>query len=147
MVCDKQINLDDLKLNYENKVKNEMLKERMQNKEIAKKIFDYYDERSATLNSMNDNERKKYLKNELKYIKKTFNRTFLQDYISSSDDFFPENILFNIIDKKIILNKDEVDDSKIIYNEKFFKWSKDLSIVRALSNYFYNESGVRIINP
>ena len=143
-VCDKQINLDELKQNYDNKLKDDLIKERKEKKELAQSFFDFYANRLATLNSLDDKKRVKYLMNELKYVKKNYNHSFCQEYVSKSDKFISENVIFNIIDKKIILNRDEVDESKIIYVENFYDWSSDRKLLSILSYYLKNESGIKI---
>ena len=144
MVCDKQIDLDELKQNFDNKAKDNAIKEKQKMREISESIYGFYATRLKTLNSLNDNERKKYLKNELKFIKKRMPSHYMY-YFSKSDDFIAENVIFNIVDKKMILNGDEVDESKQIFNESFFNRSPDFNFLLELLNYLKDESGVKII--
>lgn len=144
MVCDKQINLDELKQKYDSKVKDEALKKTEEMRKTAYSIFGFYSSRFKTINSLNENERKKYLKNELKFIKKRMPNSYM-NYFSKSDDFIAENVIFNIVDKKIIINIDEDDESKQIFNESFFNQSADFNFLYGLLIYLKDESGVKII--
>ena len=45
----------------------------------------------------------------------------------------------------MILNGDEVDESKQIFNESFFNRSPDFNFLLELLNYLKDESGVKII--
>lgn len=143
-VCDKQINLDELKQNYDDKLKDEALKKREEMQKTAYSIFGFYASRFKTINSLNENERKKYLKNELKFIKKRMPNSYL-NYFSKSDDFIAENVIYDIVDKKIIINMDEDDESKQIFNESFFNQSADFKFLYGLFIYLKDESGVKII--
>jgi hypothetical protein len=144
MVCDKQINLDELKQKYDNKVKDEVAKKREEMQKTAYSIFGFYWTRYKTINSLNENERKKYLKNELKFIKKRMPNSYM-NYFSKSDDFIAENVIFNIVDKKIIINMEEEDESKVVFNESFFNQSADFNFLHGLLIYLKDESGVKII--
>lgn len=147
MVCDKQINLDELKQSYDNKLKDDELKEKQKMRNLAYSIFGFYVTRITTLNSLKDDKRKKYLKNELKFIKKRMPNSYMS-YFSKSDDFIAENIISDIVNKKIINNMDEEDESKQIFNESFFNGSTtDFKFLLELLNYLKDESGVKIIKP
>ena len=146
MVCDKQIDFNELRQNFENKLKNDSLKKNDEMRKTTESIYVFYATRLATLNSLNENEKKKYLKNELKFIKKRMPSHYMY-YFSKSDDFIPENNIFNIVDKKLILNKEQVDESKQIFNESFFNGSTDFNFLFGLLNYLKDESGVKIISP
>ena len=146
MVCDKQINLDELRQKYDAKAKEEALKKREEMRKTAYSIIGFYEIRLKTINSLNENERNKYLKNELEFIKKRMPNTYM-NYFSKSDDFIAENVIFNIVDKKIIINMDEDDESKQIFNESFFNQSEDFKFLHGLLIYLKDESGVKIINP
>ena len=146
MVCDKQIDFSELRQNFENKVKDDAIKEKQKMRKIAYSIFGFYATRLTTLNSLNVDERKKYLKNELKFIKKRMPYSYM-NYFSKSDDFIAENVIFDIVDNKIIINMDEDDESKQKFNESFFNGSLDYNFLLELLNYLKDESGVKIINP
>ena len=115
-------------------------------RKTAYSIIGFYEIRLKTINSLNENERNKYLKNELEFIKKRMPNTYM-NYFSKSDDFIAENVIFNIVDKKIIINMDEDDESKQIFNESFFNQSEDFKFLHGLLIYLKDESGVKIINP
>jgi hypothetical protein len=145
MVCDKKNDIDALKKNYEVKIKNDAVKEKEEMWKTTQSIYVLYATRLSTLNSLNENEKKKFLKNEVKFIKKRMPNSY-KYYFSNSADFIPENVIFYIVDKKIFIVKGENLD-KSIFNESFFNGSTDFVFLFELLNYLKDESGVKIINP
>ena len=149
MICDKQIDIDELKLRLENKLKEDSIKKRQEMKEISESIFGFYATRMNTLNSLTEKEKIKYLKGELKYIKSSTNKYYknyiLPKYVSKYATKVPEYVVYNIVSEKMLINFEEEDDSKIIYNEEFFNNSNDYKFLVKLYEYLVNESGVKIV--
>lgn len=143
MVCEKKIDIDELKKKHEDKIKNDLVKKREEMWKTTQSIYVFYATRLSTLNSLNEKEKKKFLKNEVKFIKKRMPNSYMY-YFSKSADFIPENVIFYIVDKKIFIVKEKKLDESI-FNESFFNGSTDFVFLFELLNYLKDESGVKII--
>lgn len=149
MVCDKQIDIEELKLVQEIKLKEDSIKKRQEMKEKSENILNFYQTRLNTLNSLTEKEKIKYLKGELKYIKSSYNKRYkkyiLPNYTSKSSTEVSEYVVYNIVSEKMIINNEEEDDAKIVYNEEFFDNSQDYRFLVKLYEYLVDVSGVNII--
>jgi hypothetical protein len=89
------------------------------------------------------------LKGELKYIKSSYNKRYkkyiLPNYTSKSSTEVSEYVVYNIVSEKMIINNEEEDDAKIVYNEEFFDNSQDYRFLVKLYEYLVDVSGVNII--